>query len=310
VSFLHSQPPGEAESSRNKWVLAVVIGGVALLGLALTAYFVLRDGPAPETPRAVSAPKVSGPPESKAPPASPVPTDRASTGSLEVTSDVEGATVYLDDQRVGATPYQEEQLAPGRYDVRVEQEGYRPFREEVRVGAGRRARVEARLAPASPVLRVSSDVPGASVFVDRRYLGTTPLETRDLSAGSHQITVSADGYDMYAEAIELGSAALDVNVRFKEVKLDEAVGVVHKHRMGSCSGQLRATAAGLRYESSDPKDTFNAPFANLAEFKVDYLQKNLRVKLKGGRTYNFTEPTGNADGLYVFHQKVESATKQ
>ena len=41
---------------------------------------------------------------------------------------------------------------------------------------------------------------------------------------------------------------------------------------------------------------------------MDYLGKNLRVKLKGGRTYNFTGDS--ADALLSFEKAVEAARKR
>jgi hypothetical protein len=307
MSFFHSDSEHPREPSRLRW-LAAAGAGVVVLAVALSAYFFLSR--APSEPRRELAPVAKAPPAPKPSEPSPRTDLEPRAGSLEVSADVEGATVYLDGERVGEAPYREEGLRPGRYEVRVERQGYRPFRSEVRISAGKRARVQASLSLEAAVLRVESDVPGASVFVDRRYLGTTPLETRDVGPGEHQITVSAEGHDMYADTFAMTSESRDIMVRFKEVRLDEAVPVVHKHRIGSCSGRLVATLAGLRYESSDRKDGFSVPFSGISEFRVDYLQKNLRVKLKSGRTYNFTEPSGNADALYVFHQKVEAATKK
>ena len=43
---------------------------------------------------------------------------------------------------------------------------------------------------------------------------------------------------------------------------------------------------------------------------MDYLQKNLRVKLRGGKQYNFTDPDGNADRLFVFHRDVDKARER
>ena len=40
---------------------------------------------------------------------------------------------------------------------------------------------------------------------------------------------------------------------------------------------------------------------------MDYLAKNLRVKLPKGRQFNFTDPEGNADRLFVFHRDVDKA---
>ena len=44
---------------------------------------------------------------------------------------------------------------------------------------------------------------------------------------------------------------------------------------------------------------------------VDYLEKNLRVKQKSGKTWNFTDKAAdNADALFVFHRDVEAARKK
>ena len=166
--------------------------------------------------------------------------------------------------------------------------------------------------PAAPartagVLRVRSDVPGASVFLDRKFLGTTPLDVDGLAAGSHRLNVSVDGYEGHAQAIEIGETPADVDVRFKDVRLNAAVPVVHKHGVGSCSGQLVADPAGLRYETANREDAFTLRFEDVDIFVVDYLKKNLRVKKRGGRTWNFEDPKGQADPLFVFHRDVEKA---
>jgi hypothetical protein len=157
------------------------------------------------------------------------------------------------------------------------------------------------------VLRVRSDVDGASVFLDRTFLGTTPLEKTGLAPGTHQLNVSAEGYDGIAQRVEIGEAPAEVTVRFKEVRLDASVPVVHKHTMGSCEGRLAATVQGLRYDTANRGDAFTVAFDRLQAFEVDYLKKNLRVRIAGGKTFNFTEPSGNADALFVFHRDVEKA---
>jgi hypothetical protein len=82
---------------------------------------------------------------------------------------------------------------------------------------------------------------------------------------------------------------------------------VHKHGVGSCRGRLTADVTGLRYVPERGEDGFTLPFGSIERFEIDYLQKNLRVKRKGGRTWNFESPTGSADPLFVFHREVEKA---
>jgi PEGA domain len=159
-------------------------------------------------------------------------------------------------------------------------------------------------------LHIDSDVAGAQVFIDRQFIGTAPVTTTDVKPGTHQINVSATGYDQYAQSIDLTPGSRDVTVRFKEVRLDAKAEVVHKHGIGSCRGTLVATSQGLRYDTTNKGDAFIVPLANLEVFQVDYLEKNLKVKIKGGKQYNFTDPNGNADSLFVFQRDVDKARQR
>ena len=168
----------------------------------------------------------------------------------------------------------------------------------------------AEAAPTAGILHIDSDVPGAQVFIDREYVGVTPLTANDVKPGSHRINVSAQGYEGYSETIDVAAGARDVRVNFKEVRLDEAIAVVHKHRMGSCRGRLVATAQGMRYETTNKDDSFSSPLQELSTFQVDYLEKNLRLVVRGGKRYDFSDPEGNADHLFVFHRDVEKARER
>jgi hypothetical protein len=171
-----------------------------------------------------------------------------------------------------------------------------------------RPRTEPRAEAAATTLRVDADVPGANVFLDRKFLGTTPVETRDFEPGPHRLNVSAEGYEMYGESVELTAGPNEVVVKFKEVRLDERVDVVHKHGVGSCRGRLVATTAGLRFEAEKAGDSFEAPLPSLEPLHIDYLNRNLRVKQKGGKTWNFT--ADSADALLVFQKAVEKAREK
>lgn len=160
--------------------------------------------------------------------------------------------------------------------------------------------------PPAVVLRVTSDVDGAEVFIDRRYAGTTPFESSDVEPGRRRINVSAPGYDGHSEDVEITGEPTTVAVRFREVRLDQRVAVVHKHRFGDCEGDLVADTGGITYRTDDD-DAFHVALDALDEFAVDYLEHNLRLKVRDGRTYNFTDREENADALFVFHREVEEA---
>ena len=159
-------------------------------------------------------------------------------------------------------------------------------------------------------MRIVSDVPGAQVFLNREFVGATPATKDDLAPGSYQVNVSAPGFDNHVETIELAAGEREITVRFREVRLNASVAVVHKHRLGSCRGTLIATPEGVRYETANKDDAFAAALTNLETFAVDYLDKNLRVQPRKGKRYDFTDPEGNADRLFVFHRDVQRARER
>ena len=166
----------------------------------------------------------------------------------------------------------------------------------------------ARPPASAPLLRVSGDVDRADVFVDRSFVGKTPLEWRDITAGPHQINISAAGYDGVSQRVDvLAEGPTDVTFALKAVTLAAAVDVVHKHRLGSCEGRLSADPSGLAYSPTGGNDAFRTSLDGLEVFAVDYQDKTLRLKLKAGRSYNFTTRAANADPLFVFHRDVEKA---
>jgi hypothetical protein len=159
-------------------------------------------------------------------------------------------------------------------------------------------------------LSLESDVPGASVFIDRQFVGNTPLKLDKLEPGSKRLQLTATGFDSVQKTIELNPGPNNVSIRIKEVSLNAKASVVHKHGMGSCEGTLTATLDGLQYSSTNKGDSFTLPYPQVETFAVDYLEKNLRVKQKGGKTWNFTDKNDNADALFVFHRDVEAARKK
>lgn len=255
----------------NRPALVVTSIGIGFLAGAIVTYTLMR--PRPEAPETAATADVSpAPPPREAPPAKPA----------------------------GATP------APRAPAARAAPAATRT--EATAPVVAVRPTAEAR--PEFGTLRIDSDVPGARVFIDREYIGVTPVTASGVSPGTHRLNISADGYDGLAESVEVEPGPRDIVFKLREVRLDAKLDVVHKHRLGSCKGQLVATPQGMRYETTDKGDAFNAAILDLETFEVDYLEKNLRLKLKKGKLFNFTDPEGNADRLFVFHRDVDKARER
>jgi len=164
--------------------------------------------------------------------------------------------------------------------------------------------------PTTGTLRIETDVPGATVFLDRIGVGSAPMTIPNIAPGAHRLNVSASGYDGYGETIEVEPGERVITINFKEIKLDARLNAVHKHGVGSCRGVLTATPQAIVYTAADGKDSFTIGLTQITTFEVDYLAKNLRIRGPQGRTYNFGDPDDNADRLFVFHRDVDKARQR
>jgi len=150
------------------------------------------------------------------------PAGSAARGRLVVQSTPSRAAVTIDGRWRGRTPLMLEDLPFGTYTVRVVQPGYRIAREDVTLSARSAAhtfapRLELEPRPAAPVpqaappprtvppqsgagadvytgsIYVDSRPRGATVLVDGRSVGQTPLSLPGVPVGSHVVKIEMTG---------------------------------------------------------------------------------------------------------------------
>ena len=264
--------------------------------------------PAEEPAPIEEAPPVPDPEPAR--PAAPPPPPPPTTGSLQVEG-TEGASVVLGGRVLGTVPGAWEELDAGEYPIRIEKDGFHPLEVNITIRGGRTRSLAANLIEMLGSITVESDVAGANVFLNRNFKGNTPVTITDLQPGEYNLTVSVEGHDVVSRKVAVGRRAVPVRVEFGDLvaTLDLRVAVVHKHRFGSCEGTLVATPEGFDYRT-DHKDAFQLSFKETERFELDYLENNLRLKVRGGRTYNFESPSEDVDSLFVFHRDVTAFREQ
>lgn len=116
-------------------------------------------------------------------------------GTLALQSNPSGADVYVDGSFVGLTPLNFS-AAPGRHDVRFELAGYDSFSTSTSVGAGQTQNVSANLQGQvrAGTIAFTSVPSGADVYVDGRFVGTTPTGAIRFEEGSYTARFEAMGY--------------------------------------------------------------------------------------------------------------------
>jgi len=94
-------------------------------------------------------------------------------------------------------------------------------------------------------------------------------------------------------------------------RIDAAIPVIHKHRLGSCHGTLRVTPFGLAYSTPFGNDAFRVSFAEVEQLELNREGDNLRLRQRGGRTWNFG-PRGDRQktaSLTAFYGQIERARR-
>jgi hypothetical protein len=213
---------GYLVGSREPAVLIEESGGAAVEGSPLPGDTTRSSDESTANPQA-QAP-VSGLPAAARPPTD-APTARTETGSrdapatprsrLVVRSTPTGAQVYLDGRRRGTTPLTLSALAPGTYTIRVTRSGYQEETQRVAIPGGGTRDLTFRLertpsrAPARPPassetftgsIYVDSRPRGATVLLNGREVGTTPLQLSEIRAGSHVIRLELPGHQTWTSS--------------------------------------------------------------------------------------------------------------
>lgn len=121
------------------------------------------------------------------------------TGSLSVSSNPSGASVYVDTVYQGTTPVTIPLLAAGSHPVRLTLTGYTDYDTTVNVNAVQKSLINHPFTQSQPSsttgsLAVTSTPSGASITVDSVAKGTTPNTIPDLSKGSHTVKLTKSGY--------------------------------------------------------------------------------------------------------------------
>jgi hypothetical protein len=151
------------------------------------------------------------------------------TGSVSVFSTPAGASVYIDGIYHGTAPLTAG-LAPASHVIIVSMAGYNDYIATVSLAAGQSLPVYVILVKGSPTAPVQttspaqatvastpatpaaggtgslllySRPPGAKVYIEGAFMGTTPFGMRSVSAGTHQLLFTLAGYEDFATTITI-----------------------------------------------------------------------------------------------------------
>ncbi|MDD1727945.1 MAG: PEGA domain-containing protein [Methanospirillum sp.] len=205
---------------------------------------------------------------------------RKESGTLEISSDPGGATAYVDGVHVGTTNLVVGNLPPGRHEVKIAHAGNDDYVEWLSVQNQATTKVHAVLKPVSATsggfVVVTTEPPGASVFLDDEYQGLTetgkPLEISNVTPGSHRIYVSSKNYEDYeAMAVVTSGTITPVTVQMNPSPMPQACGlvIVSSDPAGAdimIDGQIRGTTPATIETLNSGRHTYSIRLAGYQEY--------------------------------------------
>ncbi len=127
--------------------------------------------------------------------------------SLTLSTVPSGASVFLNDSSLGLTPLEKLAVKDGRVTVQIQKDGYHSIDTSLLVQSSRtnihnfilKEVSSAGVEPVMGTLVITSQPGEASVWINNRFIGTTPRENEELKAGRYTLLLRKRGYAEYRQ---------------------------------------------------------------------------------------------------------------
>lgn len=121
----------------------------------------------------------------------------------------EGANIRVDGNEVGKAPLELE-LLPGSHELEVSADGYKTWRTQLDIEPNKAEALDnIQLLPADGTLVLNTNPAGATVTVEGRYVGKTPLKVPLSPDSTKEVLISKAGYEKLTRKVNIASAKIE-----------------------------------------------------------------------------------------------------
>jgi TonB family protein len=176
-----------------------------------------------------------------------VPLFRKPVAAISVMTEPPNAVVRVDGLRVGRAPVTQEGLAPGPHTVQVGLDGFTTAELSLQLqGDEMPVPLHFALQPMGAELQVLSEPAGATVRLDGKIVGLTPLESVPTLPGTHELTVEQTGFRPWAQTVQVTAGdRIPLNARMEAARPASAASA-QLRRMGWVRpGDVAALGPGI-----------------------------------------------------------------
>ena len=124
-------------------------------------------------------------------------------GSVDITSDPQGADILIDLGEYGVTPKIIEKIEAGYHNLILNYPGYERLQKRIMVVEGQTLSISEFLVPKTGSLSIITEPSGANVYLDNIIKGQTPLELFDLPVRDYIIRLELKDYQIIERRVSV-----------------------------------------------------------------------------------------------------------
>ena len=124
-------------------------------------------------------------------------------GTIDITTDPQGANILIDGVEVGVTPKTIPNLETGPHNLILNYPGYERLQKRIMVEDGKTIPISEYLVPKTGSLSILSEPIGATVYLDNFVKGQTPLDIPELPVKDYMIRLELKDYQMLERRITI-----------------------------------------------------------------------------------------------------------
>ena len=124
-------------------------------------------------------------------------------GSIFLGSKPTKSKIFLDGIEIGTTPANLRSVPHGKHIIEVRKDGYNVWEKRVNIEPGKEKIFTAILQVMTGSVSIKSAPKNAKIYLDGKYVGTTPERIKSIIPGTHEIKVKMDKYDMWGDTVNI-----------------------------------------------------------------------------------------------------------
>lgn len=137
---------------------------------------------------------------------------------LSVKSKPAKVTLFLDGEKVGETPFMIKKIDPGIHFLGLSKKGYQDADRKIFIKKNETTRIFEVMKVQMGGLNITATPAEANIYLDNKYVGTSPVSFAEMPIGTHKIRISHPKYKDYIENFALSHQEYKtLNIKLKSL---------------------------------------------------------------------------------------------